>query len=221
MDLPEMPILYSSHRAGCYSHFTATEDIMNRNERYIAAFLVMALVLTFNLTCKKGSKPVVQKKQVSTAVSGETDLRKILASFRTETLDTRKIITAHYIGTPADDTVAKFLPAGEIGKYRKYTLTVYASPTRKDGRVPDKVYVWTHALAQTKSAHKSSFFVIDSAKTLRGERYGYAYITGDILLDERREIVLVTFFDGKVTAVEYYNPDGSKSGRRASFKEAL
>ena len=87
--------------------------------------------------------------------------------------------------------------------------------------MPDKVYVWTPLLAGTKDGHKSSFFVIDGAKTLRGERYGYAYITGDILLDEKREIVLVTFYDGKVTSVEYYNPDGSKTNKKSSFREAL
>ena len=191
---------------------------MNRFERFTAVLIVLALAATANLGCKKDTAGTKGK---SAKVSEEKDLSKILSSFKTETIDTRKFKTSNYIGTPADDTVAKFLPAGDAGKYKKYTVTVYASPMRKDGRVPDKVFVWTPVLASTKSGHSSSFFVIDGAKTLKGERYGYAYITGDILLDEKREIVFITFYDGKVTAVDYYNPDGSKANRRASLRDAL
>ena len=191
---------------------------MNRFERFTAVLIVLALAATASLGCKKD---FTGTKGKSAKVSEEKDLTKLLSSFKTETIDTRKFSTSNYIGTPADDTVAKFLPAGDVGTYKKYTVTVYASPMRKDGRVPDKVYVWTPLLASTKSGHSSTFFVIDGAKTLKGERYGYAYITGDILLDEKREIVFITFYDGKVTAVDYYNPDGSKVNRRASLKDAL
>ena len=194
------------------------EEIMNR-ERLTALILVLALSAAANLTCKKDTAGI--KGKGGKPAASETDIKKILSSFKTETIDTRRIRTANYIGTPADDTVAKFTPNGEIGRYKKYSVTVYASPMNKAGRIPDRVYVWTPVLAGTKSGHSSSFFVIDKAKTLKGERYGYAYITGDILLDEKREIVFATVFDGRVTAVDYYNPDGSKANRRASLRDAL
>ena len=190
---------------------------MNRIERFTVLILVLALAAATNLTCKKDTTGTKMKGKQTV----EADESKILSSFKTETIDTRKFRTSNYIGTPADDTVAKFTPAGEMGKYKKYSVTVYASPMRRDGRVPDKVYVWTPVLASSKSGHTSKFFVIDGAKTLKGERYGYAYITGDILLAEKREIVFITFYDGKVTAVDYYNPDGSKANRKASLRDAL
>ena len=192
---------------------------MKRKSVYTLPILVLSLVLAAgSFTCKKGDKPAQKKEQQASA---ENDLNSVLKKFKIETLDTRKIITKNYIGTPFDDTTAKFTAAGNEGAYKKYTITVYASPMNRSGRVPDKVYVWTPLLISTKSGHSSSFFVINSAKQLKGERYGYAYISGEILTDDNRDIVIITVFDGIVTAVDYYNPSGSRSGRHSSFKEAL
>ena len=192
---------------------------MKNSSIYTLPILVLSLVLAAgSFTCKKGDTLTPKKGSAS---STDNDLSTMLKKFKMETLDTRKIITANYIGTAFDDTTAKFTAAGEVGPYKKFAITVYASPMNKAGRVPDKVYVWTPLLKSTKSGHSSSFFVIDDAKQLKGERYGYAYITGEILAGSEKDIVVITVFDGIVTAVDYYNPNGSRSGRRASFKEAL
>lgn len=188
---------------------------MRSSSRFTVPILVLSLVLSAgSLTCKKGEKPrtapLTAEKQSPAA-----------SECRTETIDTKRIVTENYIGTPFDDTVAKFTPAGQEGAYKKYSLTIYASPMNSRGRVPDKAYVWTSALKDTKKGSVSQFYVIDSAKTLTGERYGYAYITGDILIADETDIVIITVFDGKVTAVDYYNPNGSRKGRRSAYQKAL
>jgi len=192
---------------------------MKRSSIYALPILILSLVLAAgSFTCKKGEKEAAKG---GNQISSDNDLNSILKNFKMETLDTRKIVTRNYIGTPFDDTTAKFTQTESVGAYKKYTITIYASPMNKAGRVPDKAYVWTPLLKSTKSGSSSSFFVIDDAKQLKGERYGYAYITGEILAGDEKDIVVITVFDGIVTAVDYYNPNGSRSGRRASFKEAL
>ena len=188
---------------------------MRSSSQFTVPILIFSLVLAAgSFTCKKAPKPA----EKPAASSADNDP---LSRYKTETIDTRTIITRNYIGTPFDDTTAKLVPEGTDGSYRKYSLTIYASPTARGGRVPEKAYVWTSALADTKKGTQSLFFVIDSAKTLTGERYGYAYITGDILVADETDIVVITVFDGTVTAVDYYNPNGSRKGRKSAYQKAL
>ncbi|MGL4370989.1 MAG: hypothetical protein ACRCUT_15155 [Spirochaetota bacterium] len=191
---------------------------MNNTARYTVPILILSLVLAAGtLTCKKDS-PDAKK---ASGVTADNDLSSIIPRYKTENINTRTIVTRNYIGTPFDDTVAKLIKTGDEGAYKKYSLTIYASPMNRSGRVPDKAYVWTSVLAGTKDGNSSRFFVIDSAKTLRGERYGYAYITGDILIGDMTDIVVITEYDGKVTAVDYYNPNGSRTGRKSAYRNAL
>lgn len=176
--------------------------------------MITVLTLTLAMTgvlpgCKKKS----EVKQIS------KDAAKLLSEYKTVDFTIPEIETTSVIGRPDEDSVGKFTEINKSGNYSKCELSIYTSTIEGHGAVPDKIYVWTPVLGD-KNGKSLKCFILDNSKKLKGYDKTYAYITGNILLGEEKDIVLFTVVKDKISAVEYFNPD-KKYGNREKILNKL
>ena len=193
------------------------------NVYFISGIILLLIINIFMFTaCSKKDKEStevedeVTTEDDSSSDDYDNDYDGVFSDYDIVKLNVRGYKTSSLIGTPADGKYAEFNSEGKDGGFEKGNISVYASSKKSSGSVPGAVYIWTGALEkleEEKSGKGLNLFRIRSGKKKKGNIKDYIYLSGDILLDSSRGIIIIAMQNDRISAIEYFHPDKTDDER--------